>query len=135
MDKNEVFNCSVAAVIKQGRGSFEVVKNGFISCLYRDPTGNKCAAGHLLPDSEYNRVYEGKPCEQVPYFAEALGRDTEPMSVLKYLQKAHDDAADTCYQSGGSFLEYFKEQAREIAGTFGITPTPEVQDLLYGSQA
>lgn len=62
----EAFDLIVDALRKQGRKSGYVRdpeecapgENDF-RCMYRAPDGCKCAAGHILPDNDYNSNMEG----------------------------------------------------------------------------
>ncbi len=54
-DNQEVFDFVVNALRKQGCKSEDSE-----GCLYRGPNGTKCAAGHLIPNEDYRRSFEGK---------------------------------------------------------------------------
>ena len=55
--RQETFETVVKHLIRQGKKA-EVV--GSLSCRYRTPDGLKCAAGCLIPDSEYSPSFEGQ---------------------------------------------------------------------------
>lgn len=55
--RQETFETVVKHLIRQGKKA-EIV--GSLSCRYRTPDGLKCAAGCLIPDSEYSPSFEGQ---------------------------------------------------------------------------
>lgn len=64
------------------------IPSGF-SCKYRDPEGRKCAAGVLIPDSEYNPDWEGRLSHVVPYILNNF--TPEERALIYKLQKVHDN--------------------------------------------
>jgi hypothetical protein len=58
-------------------------------CKYRNSNGDKCAAGHLLPDSEYTPSVEGQCAPLVPYF-QSLPSDL--MCFIYEAQLCHDSS-------------------------------------------
>src|SRR5690606_38139587 len=68
-------------------------------CYYRGPDGQKCAAGVLIPDEKYSKIFEGRTVEDV---FELLGWEltTNEEHFLFDVQYAHDYA-----ESVEDFLE------------------------------
>ena len=87
MTKQKIFDTVVAHLISMKQRSAE---NG--SCLYRGPNGAKCAAGVLLPDSEYKPHYEGKVVFDVLYFEINYGDDE--LFLINDLQEVHDEPSN-----------------------------------------
>lgn len=88
MTRQEIFDKVWAGLKGQG---FErsITEEGI--CVYRGPNGTKCAAGHVLPDEEYDPEYdEGGGCHVgiIPWFANNF-HDSE-YSFLVTLQRIHD---------------------------------------------
>ncbi len=67
-------------------------------CLYLDSRGNKCAVGCLIPEDEYNTVFEGKGISRLlDNHGGHLSRQTASMfyenwPLLGRLQYVHDTA-------------------------------------------
>ena len=92
-------------------------------CAYRGDNGVKCAIGHLIPDSIYNKYMEkvsvpylclnGMRSELAEYMLETYGIElrfgNEGLSFLADLQCAHDFG-------GHSILE----ELRDIAARYGL---------------
>lgn len=85
----EIFNKVVTKVLKQGKPS---VLDAGCACLYRSPDGSKCAAGHLLPDKEYNESLEYTSVFDINWFT--LNFDHDQLVMISDLQTAHDEASD-----------------------------------------
>ena len=115
MTNQETFDTIVRAIIKQG--SYSTNEMGF--CRYRGRYGRKCAAGHLIPDSEYDPKFEaydslsenGKPTLPGKKIA-ALGHNLELVSAL---QSAHDAAATYPNDFGRRKVHDFRKRACSIA--------------------
>ena len=73
-------------------------------CLYRNPKGLKCAAGCLIPDSDYNEEMEGKSWSRlvssgiVPhtnyYLIGRLQRVHDVFDPIEWLNKLHELATE-----------------------------------------
>ena len=69
-------------------------------CMYKDPRGNKCAVGHLIPVSKYRSVMEdmdaSKLCIKYPSVLDSirwkykLTEDFDLKLLLEQLQEIHD---------------------------------------------
>jgi len=80
----EVFEFVVRALKKQKTKSEE---NGV--CKYRSQFG-KCAAGHLIKDEDYKKLFEGEtvdPGNRIHAYFEELGYNTQ---LIRELQEVHD---------------------------------------------
>ena len=119
----EVFDYSVSKVIEQGAPSLRGT-----ACVYRAMNGNKCAFGHLIPDSLYEPHFEGgdagalliqgvKITRYAPKLAASLW---EHSALITMIQKAHDIAA---IFHADSFLLHFRLRAKEIARQQRLTFT------------
>lgn len=121
----QVFNYVVLALVMQGNRSVD--NNGM--CLYRSPDGRKCAAGHLIPDSEYYPSMEGyrwteaidkgneaaESCGQTP----TLTKDKN--ALILALQTLHDN----CKLDDDLHFDKvdFNSRCRQIAAKFGLDVT------------
>lgn len=115
--KQQIFDQVAVAIIAQGRPSVD----DYNGCYYRAPDGSKCAAGHLIPDDEYDPDMENKSAEGV---AEGLGCPRSPTlnaiskqlggHFLNQLQRAHDDAAICCCDDE-PFLDLFRRHMAGVA--------------------
>lgn len=56
----KVFEFVKEKLILQGWQSKQFFKFAIMKCAYRGDGGRKCAAGHLIPDSEYKESYENQ---------------------------------------------------------------------------
>lgn len=90
--EQEVFDQVANHLLTQKRKS----KDGEIHCKYRDSKGNKCAAGCLISDKEYNETMENVSWAQlvedriVPHYHVMLIRD---------LQIVHDKECPSRWKS------------------------------------
>ena len=108
----QTFNTVVEHLRKQGKKA--TTEND--GCCYRTPDGLKCAAGILIPDSEYNHEFEGYSVYITPEsrtlslageFIEKLGHD---IALVSCLQRVHD-----VYES-----DRWEEKFKAIADVFGL---------------
>jgi hypothetical protein len=69
-------------------------QNGGLICAYRDPKGNACAAGLLIPDANYDGRLEGKSASYLHSSTISL---VLPAGVtrrmVEHAQYSHDDTA------------------------------------------
>lgn len=98
MTAQELFDQVVAHLRKQNSKSLltdEQCKALFQqqgSCAYRSLDGKKCAVGAAIMDEEYSPMMEGKCSHYVIETISSLtNRLGEHRSLLRYLQKIHDD--------------------------------------------
>ena len=92
--KQEAFNRAWQYFIKERHNPSTT--HDHWSCLYRSPTGMKCAVGLLIPNEEYSRDFEGMPLEdvfdQVPTLCDSPDLS---VSYLRDLQQCHDEFASS----------------------------------------
>jgi hypothetical protein len=110
--KQETFDTIVRALVVQGQPSMNAERT---RCMYRGDGGTKCAAGHLIPDEDYDHTTEGGPITQEA-IAIVLNRDGHDIDLVRELQRSHDGAA--CEY--GACVGKFKQYARNVAVQFGL---------------
>jgi hypothetical protein len=98
-------------LLKQGVRSFDANSGG---CRYRDDNGNKCAAGCLISDDEYNPSMEGSVWINIVRGHWGVLSDTHADLIAK-LQDIHD-FADPSYWAGDL------AKLRAIAATSHLAP-------------
>lgn len=109
----EVFNTVVRGLASQGWQRSEVDENGDGStCVYRSPTGLRCAAGWLIPDDEYQSRWDE---EAISWFSlERSGLvPSEHVMLITNLQQAHD-SADSPEAMRTMFLRYTYAARNEL---------------------
>ena len=86
MTNQELFDTVSAHLLKQNERS----ASGNGECLYRGPSGLKCAIGCLIPDDRYTPDLEGvNACgDQV---SQAAGLDSTNTDLVRHLQILHDE--------------------------------------------
>ena len=118
MTPQEAFDISTRGIISQGGPSM----NGE-SCVYRARDGKKCAAGWLLPDSEYKPEMDGKKMTSraIEFFVKS-----GVLSLIDSLQLAHDEASGL-----SPFWSYWKKRLQEIAIAYKLNPAvlEEIPDV------
>lgn len=82
MTPQEAFDSTVRHLKAQGCAA----TNDAGTCVYRSPTGLKCAMGFHIPDELYNPEFEGKSAS---YVIDHLHLDYDPR-LMDDLQIAHD---------------------------------------------
>ena len=121
VEAQEVFDFSVGKVIEQG--------NPAISedcCAYRTGYGNKCAFGHLIPDSLYKRSFENVTSNGIinsavknPQYSPALAASLECHgSLITDIQRSHDNSS---HYEGENFVTKFRHRAEAVAKEHGLT--------------
>jgi hypothetical protein len=127
--KQQIFDQVARAIIAQGKPSVDNTQ-----CLYRAPDGCKCAAGHLIPDDEYDPDMEniqaswvaGRPPEDavgVVYdrpISTTLQKIVDETSIefVNRLQSCHDIAADKSINV--PFLEEYCRIMRVLAADMNL---------------
>lgn len=120
MDKQEIFNKAYLGLKSQGfeRSSVEEC------CLYRDPSGRKCAIGYLIPDELYSENMErygfaNSLVKRFPEIAKILGvQDSDysiPISFLSFL-----DELQMCHDLGHT-PEKMEEKLQDFAHNYSLT--------------
>jgi len=96
------FETAAKALIAQN--DFSLVDDGS-TCAYRDPDGNKCAIGHLIPNELYGEVTEGlgviEMLKQAPSIAPLFAECED--QFLTELQGVHDNLEQTAIESPEGF--------------------------------
>lgn len=122
MTLQTILNTSTAALVKQGKRSADA--DGF--CMFRDPDGNKCAVGHLIPDADYDPLFD-KPLGEngfgnrhvLELYAEKLD---VPAHFLQALQLRHDNA-----KNPETFVADFLANVKDLAILYNLEmPNVEV---------
>lgn len=116
------YDDTIIALLKQGHraGIPDEASTGGFRCLYRAPNGDKCAAGHHIPDSLYHPQMEDSRIwivlqdfpEVKPYFPN--------LQLAESLQTFHDEPEN--WSKAGGFSEIGKDAARAIARNYGLVP-------------
>jgi len=113
-DNQQVFDFVVAKLREQGCQSMDTGDN---TCMYRGRNDTKCAAGHLIPDCDYEKSWE---CSGVHYqgtgnavssYFDLKGYDCK---LINELQKVHDSYC----------VNDWEHKWKLLAETFGLTYTP-----------
>jgi hypothetical protein len=111
MTRQEAFDQAFYGITAQKGPSMS--PKGF--CLYRDPNGNKCAIGHLIPDYLYSPAMDAEATgvNEIMTFYSAIGTLLHGLGAtfLNDLQTAHDAAVSY----GGDFMTNFLENMQEVA--------------------
>lgn len=112
--EQETFDLVVNALITQGGPSLDEDHD---TCMYRSPTGAKCAAGHLIPDELYDPVMEDKLSFGLP--PNVFGVHKDNMTLIGHLQSTHDKSSHS-----SNFVENIKTSFAHIAKDFNLQYTP-----------
>lgn len=117
IDRRATLETCIEAMEKQGCPSADDAG----VCLYRGPDGIKCAAGHLIPDDEYDPEYEHQGASEVSLDGESFfGHD---LHLVEALQNAHDAGTRTFgggLASNEHWRNAWRESVRSIVREFGI---------------
>jgi hypothetical protein len=92
MNKQEVINkVHQYFIVEKHPQSIEVISG---QCRYRNPVGNKCAIGCLIPDSIYTKDMEALTVKSLlnryPDVSRTLNIQDEDIEFLDALQRIHD---------------------------------------------
>lgn len=125
MDRQWCFDTAVQGILKQGARSH--VLNDATSCQYYNArTGNKCAIGHLLSESNLELAHadhEGDGVfsllEEFDIYQQPEVEDTDDRDFLERLQGMHDNA-----QAYGDLTEMqiFRQLAHAFADEHQLDP-------------
>ena len=116
-DKQETFDTVAKHLLTQGRKSLDV--DG--GCRYLAPGGERCAAGCLIPDDEYDSTFEGMQVWGVARrrkWADWFGHD---VALVIKLQRVHDNFA----------TEDWPDEIRAVASFYGLCANV-IQDFEEG---
>ncbi len=110
-DDQEVFDYVVNALRKQGKKS-AIYQD---QCLYRGPNGTKCAAGHLIPDEDYQSSWEGYSIQDttISLAGKYIKSQGYNLTLVMALQNAHDGR-----------LERWEQSFEQIASDFVLKYMP-----------
>ncbi len=112
----KVFDYVATKIIEQGAPSVNM--DGV--CLYRSPSGHKCAFGHLIEDKDYTPDIEGFTVKRSSLAYLVAGYDP---SLVACLQEAHDTSYnhdDASYNNDEYFITSFKANMQAVAKKFGL---------------
>jgi hypothetical protein len=120
MNKQEILNAVVTHLRKQGVPAI-ASDSSENECMYRTEAGLKCAAGCLIPDEDYNPIFEGSQVRGygspvADYFSNRFG--SEEVKFIRALQRIHD--------SPGSTLEQWEAAWLDLAALHKVTVPPSV---------
>jgi hypothetical protein len=121
VEAQEVFDFAVGKVIEQGNPAKS--EDG---CVYRDHLGQKCAFGHLIPDSLYKPSFENVTSNGIinsaaknPQYSPALAASLEcHASLITGIQRAH---GNNSHYDGDNFVTKFRHRAEAVAEEHGLT--------------
>lgn len=100
--KQETFDEVVAHFVTMKRPSVESMHG---MCAYRGPNGEKCFAGCLIPDTDYDIRMEGaRAC--VPEIAEVLVKNGYEVGFVDALQGCHDNAVYALHKELGERVDW-----------------------------
>ncbi len=100
MDKSPqaVFDKVVAHLRQQNARSTE---EGSESCMYRGAKGRMCAAGCLIPDSEYTPDMEGGAVDSLAFFDDWCPNSS---NLISRLQRLHDAGEPDDWEAGFAYI-------------------------------
>lgn len=113
MSLQEIFDFAVNHLRTQGVPS--TGPDG--QCLYRGPNGTKCAFGAFISDTEYEADMEGMTVFTLAR-QKQWGYDASKLALLRDLQSAHDDSANSCV-----WARRLETEFAYIANVFGLVYT------------
>lgn len=123
LTQQEAFDISLSHMRKQGTFAHgTLLLNGISGCLYRGPTGTKCAIGAHITDAEYSSAMEGNDAESLKqdYSIAALA-DLDGM-FLNDIQSTLHDNLQTFGEA--SLLFNLEHYAKEFAARWDLIYTP-----------
>jgi len=133
MNKQDVFDFAARAVIKQGKPATQRIKelgpDSAPFCAYKTEDGNRCAIGHLLPDSTPEAVFKAKMSLNellfsFPEVKQLLGIETEEdVTFLGRIQQAHDIQSSRVILGdwdNNTWLKSFINNMRIVAQMHGL---------------
>lgn len=129
MTNQEAFNVVWNHFITQGQPPSMVIEatpsGDRLRCKYRGPSGERCAAGALIPDELYRGWMENKTIESVIRDSpEIASRFTfVDQLLLHQLQSAHDEIADDLHRRSKlhEFGRYMRGRMESIAYRFNLS--------------
>ena len=123
----EVFD-AVVQRLRDGTGrSFDSPLDSGGACVYRDPKGNACAIGILIPEEKYDSGWEGSTADDVLRglhlldFIHSDEPETHVGNTLAVLQGIHDD--ETSWAPDGTFSPQGERRLKTAATRYGLVYT------------
>lgn len=120
MTDQELFDTVASKLLAQGKPAAD--SDGI--CFYRDPNDSdcRCAAGHLVPDEDYDQSWEGNIAINIDWFRNHFGSQ---LDLIRELQLAHDLAGEDNLMGAMAdpdlWLPLWKERMRTIARKNGLS--------------
>lgn len=108
IDPQITFDTVVAGLRKQNARS--VGENG--GCLFRSPSGNKCAVGMLVPDNLYNPLMDNPKSDVTVWDLDVMKEHDR--DLCSALMLVHDQ----------KLIEDWENQFEGVAVRFGLVYTP-----------
>jgi len=111
----EIFDYTTRKIIEQGGPSVDAERH----CLYREKrNGRKCAMGWLIPDSKYQKKFEGLNAVEVIGQIGDLKYDKSRIAFIRELQMAHDRA--TVNSEMDNFFFSWKQNLNSLGNNHGL---------------
>lgn len=116
MNMQQAFDHIVRNLRKQNAKSYGdyIASDGLksVGCLYRDAEGNKCAAGHCIPDDKYTKDIEGLAVnnEKVQSLIDVDFSFRKMRMFIGDMQSAHDSYS----------VHQWPDQWNKIAKEYGL---------------
>ncbi len=126
MTPQEIFDTVAKHLIAQGRPAAISRWNEPV-CMYRTPSGEKCAFGVLIPDEHYDPSME---CRSAVALIKAASHVTfaclrpfkKHVTLIRDLQAAHDDWAYAYSKDASEHMAYLRSALRSVARTHNLDP-------------
>lgn len=126
MNRQEAFNITAQALLKQGSPGFEPNSESGEACVYIASNGARCAIGHLLSEEDVRRF---ERFNEVPLFDleyEMLPKMLQDdFKFFLSLQKAHDQSAAMSFIDDlrdADWIKLFKYQMQFVARRYNLNP-------------
>ena len=119
---SEVFWQAFDVLTSQKAMSFFVRTSGLISCRYRDGRGNRCGAGTVFSDAEYDPNWEGDTWPSLVKYYDVIPNDH--CDLITDIQRFHDVLADKHKDGSMPTPEEWIEQFEFVVGRHGIEGFP-----------
>lgn len=119
MNKQQIFNKVWNHFIVEDNGpSILSNEDGRARCSYRSPDGNKCAAGVIISDDDYDPEMEGIRVMQLVEKFNVPDYMTKHAYFIDLLQQSHDNIAQGPLEE---FRDKMKKNMIYVANTYELT--------------
>jgi hypothetical protein len=127
MEAQQIFDTVVNHLRQQGHKSFcseeqietlELVQGSSPICAYRSPEGDKCAAGILITDEEYNVKMEGLGIATLLRYED---RNFVPASLRERLGQHYELIESLQFTHDRTDVEDWEDAWQDIARSYGLT--------------